>query len=665
MKISKNQSLVLLFAFLTLGVGVGFMRAAVPQSTVLTTGGITTYVGHYVNFTQGLYQGATERVDAAGNAVFTTVDTGLGANELYGMDQNVLTTSDVNFSSVEADEFYLNSVNITDSIPVRETSYIITTDGVTVRAINGMTGATDYSGVDADTVINAALLAAPEYTTVNGKGLRYLINIPLLINKTGLILENFVIELDGANYTDFIGVAFIHVASNRSVVKNVLIEGKRTNADPDRNPPTGIHITGQYALVYNVNITGAWNHGIRFYDGANHGVARNCYTTLCGDDGYTVGGSDQVTFDSCIAENNANNGFEPDDDSTRTTIINCASFGGHLKGVSIQSHAGHKFANRVVIENCRFIGDSYGVYMSGNIVTYPNEAYSVKITGCIFEGLTEIAIYNIHINDLLIQGNEFRGNKYDIRLLSENSGYITNQLIYDNLFCSPTIGTSIELYGDLRNLEIKRNVFKDVTYYPINIKAYSNGNGLYHCDISDNVFNKGYRAIWIQGKGVGYCDDIKITDNHIYGCQSNSRGSITLHGVFNAIVRENFVYDSSGYAIEVNNYTTYVSDNIVIVDNTLYDILQTPIVAVGTNIVIARNHGEYITENFGTQEVYNTNTTATITHELAGTPTSITITPTWDAADAYVSAVNSTHITVTFADPTATKKIYWEAYYRP
>ena len=96
MNLNRNKtariSLVVLFIILLANI----VYAAVPQSTVRTTGArITTYVGHYGNFTLGIYQGTTERLDAGGNAVFTTVDTGQGANELYDMDQNVLITSDV------------------------------------------------------------------------------------------------------------------------------------------------------------------------------------------------------------------------------------------------------------------------------------------------------------------------------------------------------------------------------------------------------------------------------------------------------------------------------------------------------------------------------------------------------------------------------------------
>ena len=160
MNLNRNKtariSLVVLFIILLANI----VYAAVPQSTVRTTGaGITTYVGHYLNGTLGWYQGTTQRLDAAGNAVFVTLDTGQGANELYDMDQNVLITSDVNFSSVEADQFFLNAVNKTDlwAYPQQPASYIIWKSGSTYYAKNGTDGRIQFQGADAATVIQDAI----------------------------------------------------------------------------------------------------------------------------------------------------------------------------------------------------------------------------------------------------------------------------------------------------------------------------------------------------------------------------------------------------------------------------------------------------------------------------------------------------------------------------
>ena len=71
----RDRLVVLMFAFLLVGCLTGLVYSAVPQSTVQTTlGGITSYVGHYGNFTEGIYQGTTERLNAAGEATLTSVD---------------------------------------------------------------------------------------------------------------------------------------------------------------------------------------------------------------------------------------------------------------------------------------------------------------------------------------------------------------------------------------------------------------------------------------------------------------------------------------------------------------------------------------------------------------------------------------------------------------
>ena len=197
--------------FLLASAKIGY--AAVPQSTVLTTGaGITTYVGHYGNFTLGIFQGATERLSATGAATFTGV-TGtsfiIGANTLTtaewafldgtdqslaqassptfnaitgttfvigvntlstsewgyldGVDQSLAVANDVNFSSVEADDYYLDGVNKTPifKYPQQDYSYLITTDGTNYYAKNGTTGAIDYSGANASVVIQASIDAVP------------------------------------------------------------------------------------------------------------------------------------------------------------------------------------------------------------------------------------------------------------------------------------------------------------------------------------------------------------------------------------------------------------------------------------------------------------------------------------------------------------------------
>ena len=161
--------------FLVLGCTVGLTRAAVPQSTVRTTdpGGITTYVGHYMNATLGYYMGANEIIDNTRSAFFSDVtDSGLvpGRVTYAGLGGILTDDADLTFvgetlsaTIVDADEFFLGSVNKTDifAYPYSSESYIIKYDGTTIRAINGTTGIVDYSGTNITEVLHQAVTAQP------------------------------------------------------------------------------------------------------------------------------------------------------------------------------------------------------------------------------------------------------------------------------------------------------------------------------------------------------------------------------------------------------------------------------------------------------------------------------------------------------------------------
>ncbi len=146
-KVESNKRIVLfaLIVFIMAGTGIGY--AAVPQSTIRTTGaGITTYVGQYVNATLGYFVGGTQIVDNTRAASFVTLDTGQGVNELYAMNQDVETTDAVTFATVDVGEYYLSSVNITDNILNADPTGNPTFVDVTVTNL-------DASGtVDADSI---------------------------------------------------------------------------------------------------------------------------------------------------------------------------------------------------------------------------------------------------------------------------------------------------------------------------------------------------------------------------------------------------------------------------------------------------------------------------------------------------------------------------------
>ena len=75
--------------------------------------------------------------------------------------QNTLRNDYLVVPNVNATNYFLSSVNITDGLPLQEADYIITTDGITTQAINGNTGATEFTGTSGLTVSQSVVDALP------------------------------------------------------------------------------------------------------------------------------------------------------------------------------------------------------------------------------------------------------------------------------------------------------------------------------------------------------------------------------------------------------------------------------------------------------------------------------------------------------------------------
>ena len=185
-----------LIVFLLAGAAVGW--AAISQNTISHGRGAALPSFNATHY--GYYVGGTQVIDNSRAFTGTTLDTGQGANELYAMDQNVLTSSDVNFSSVEADNLIVRgNYNVTQLAlyPQQSASYIIWRDGSTYYAKNGTTGAIEFSGAVAATVIQAAL-DATEGMVFLRDGL-YLTNESLTISNplsfVGASMSNTIIRM--------------------------------------------------------------------------------------------------------------------------------------------------------------------------------------------------------------------------------------------------------------------------------------------------------------------------------------------------------------------------------------------------------------------------------------------------------------------------------------
>ena len=113
----RDRLVLLILVFAVVSCGIGIINAAIPNNTLRNNWLVITGV----NVTGSYQMDGVDIVDATRAASFITLDTGQGANELYDMDQNVLTTSAPTFATVNTgqgdNELYGmdQSVQTTDS----------------------------------------------------------------------------------------------------------------------------------------------------------------------------------------------------------------------------------------------------------------------------------------------------------------------------------------------------------------------------------------------------------------------------------------------------------------------------------------------------------------------------------------------------------------------
>lgn len=149
---NREQGRLLLYVIITISAFTGIVWGA---STLADT---------YID-ASSLRIGGTTVIDSSRAGTLVTLDTGQGANELYDMDQNVLTTSSPSFAGVTisgTDALTLGSTSIEDDVltyPQQPASYIIWKSGSTYYAKSGTDGSIYISGSNAATVIQATISA--------------------------------------------------------------------------------------------------------------------------------------------------------------------------------------------------------------------------------------------------------------------------------------------------------------------------------------------------------------------------------------------------------------------------------------------------------------------------------------------------------------------------
>jgi len=403
---SKDNRIIgfLFIALVMVGAVVGY--AAIPQNTLRHNAGI---VMPTVNATAGYYVGANQVIDATTAATFATVNTGQGANELYDMDQNVLTTSDVNFSSLETDNLIVRgALNATQLAlyPQQPASYIIWKDGSTYYAKNGATGSIDYRGADAATVIQNTIdalssgviyIRAGEYNLTS----TITINKPIWLQGEGSSGETGVsVTLLNNTQTDGSSAIAINPSSNiwGITLSDIEIEG---NSNSGKGIEIGagaggahrfllrnlyIHNHGQhgvtikhsyFGLVEGCLIESNGIYGIYFLDGAKFNVVRGGRLDSNAGNGIRIAGdSTKITVEDVDLESNINDQILVYD-SDAVNIKGCYIDASGQIGIKVDSSGTAQKPRGTVIRDTLFISNTVGISVTNASQTYiSNNRYS-------------------------------------------------------------------------------------------------------------------------------------------------------------------------------------------------------------------------------------------------------------------------------------------------
>jgi len=218
------------------------------------------------------------------------------------------------------------------------------------------------------------------------------------------------------------------------------------------------------------------------------------------------------------------------------------------------------------------------------------------------------------ITDSWLEGANYTGIYIEAELgNTTRKGVISNNMIWHNDLDDDGSGVGISFYGG-------HNPVSDILII---------GNWIGDFE--------GYTATQDYGiRGFGNYSNITITGNHFY---NNTQRHIYFDGIYS---------------------------NITISDNWFSPEPTVGLVYFGgsySDLYVHHNLG-YITENSGTATI-SSSTSVTVTHGLAGTPTSvIAITNATAAGDVAITSITATQFTVTVVS-SGTYAVYWYAEYKP
>ena len=451
---NKVLTSLLIVACLVCLANVAYLWAqppAVPANTLNNLG----HNAPYFLSENGYSVGANEVISSLRAATFTTLNTGQGDYELYAMDQDVDSTADPVFASVDADLYRLSTGDVTDILeyPQTEASYIIWVDNSTgtpaYYAKNGATGAIDYSGSVFSTIFQNSHDNCGDGGVIEIKTGLYIVTKTLNVTKHGMIIRSESMWRGPASSGD-VQVTGLKLAANtdmfniigrKCLLEKLCLDGVKTVFTTNTNDGISTAIDGSLDLHINdVYIFSFAGMGIRFTGGASSFT--NVYIEYCGRMGLYVN-SPSGTRNSWIGGGcyaNGEHGIYDDTTSggggNRYIGTTLANNGGH--GIILEQGEGKVLSNSLIQDN-----DERGVWLYGtkNAIISNN----VFDGNCLVSNNVNSVIYmssrsGTHCSNNTIIGNQVfsaQGNKpkYGIEDVDVNQDYnvISNNIIQNTV----------------------------------------------------------------------------------------------------------------------------------------------------------------------------------------------------------------------------------------
>jgi len=510
-------------------------------------------------------------------------------------------------SDVDISPYNLTVNNISAFNLKSPASYIIWTDGSTIYALNGSTGEIDYSGTDAATVIQNATDTSSDGDMIFIKSGTYTMSFsdgsPILscsksIHIVGENRDNTILIAEGGTsnrWTDF-----FRGTADGITIEHITFDGNADNQPDylDEDHQRGVWLQGDKCVINDCKIRKVLTIAVNLQ--GDYNTIRNSLVEY-----------GRVCINGC--RNNV--------------LFNQISNSYRAGAIEIYVYPSQHHDYNTVIGNKIFDAQHHGIELYGDTGVTDSPIGNIVAFNQI-KNCTNNAIY--------MSGDGCQKNVISHNILDVGASGSTDLISVTNAYGVPTENTFDNniLYGGKILLKGDENTF-------LSNKIYDAPHGIYCVNVNYN----------------------KFLYNEFYDCATAGIRlylSSTSDTCSENIVEGNMGYDSDGthftegfIPLIGSSWASVSAQNNKFINNKAFGITTFGDLLKDSGAYIRDNIG-YTTENSGSSEITGdgTNTSFSISHGLAATPSQVLVTPTnssMASATWWVSAKTTTYFNITFS----------------